>query len=130
MSRSGGDALRQPYAVAAAAVADLDNFIAGMDKKIAKDASIVFLVLDHGAWNCGAAIDSAARRRGDRMIKRRTFIAGLGSAPVWPTAVAPGIATKCRPVRRSGGPDVSSYPINHRRPAGGGYSTVTFWPST
>jgi len=28
-------------------VADLDNFIAGMDKKIAKDASIVFLVLDH-----------------------------------------------------------------------------------
>jgi putative tryptophan/tyrosine transport system substrate-binding protein len=28
----------------------------------------------------GAAIDSAERRRGDRMIKRREFIAGLGSA--------------------------------------------------
>src|SRR4029077_5013209 len=33
-----------------------------------------------GAWACGATIDSAERRRGDRMIKRREFIAGLGGA--------------------------------------------------
>src|SRR6202030_1046686 len=32
-----------------------------------------------------AAIDSESRRRGDRM-KRRTFIAGLGSAVAWPLA--------------------------------------------
>jgi putative tryptophan/tyrosine transport system substrate-binding protein len=38
-----------------------------------------------GARSDGAAIDSASRRRGDRM-KRRQFIAGLGSAAAWPLA--------------------------------------------
>src|SRR5262249_18025967 len=33
-----------------------------------------------------AAIDLAACRRGDRMIKRREFIAGLGGAAAWPIA--------------------------------------------
>jgi ABC transporter substrate binding protein len=37
-----------------------------------------------GAWTDGAAIDLAARRRGDRMIKRRQFIVGLGGVVAWP----------------------------------------------
>jgi hypothetical protein len=37
-----------------------------------------------GARPCRAAIDFAARRRGDRVIRRREVIAGLGSAITWP----------------------------------------------
>src|SRR5262249_33693760 len=37
-----------------------------------------------GARTCGAAIEPAACRRGDRMIKRREFIAGLGGVGAWP----------------------------------------------
>jgi ABC-type uncharacterized transport system substrate-binding protein len=40
--------------------------------------------LSQGAWTYSAAVNSAECRRGDRMIKRRTFIAGLGRAAAWP----------------------------------------------
>src|SRR5262249_33219860 len=36
-------------------------------------------------WRRGAAIAAHARRRGDR-VKRREFIAGLGSTAAWPLA--------------------------------------------
>src|SRR5262249_45266398 len=36
-----------------------------------------------GAWPCGTPIDLASRRRGDRM-RRRDFIARLGTVAAWP----------------------------------------------
>src|SRR5262249_39963842 len=39
-----------------------------------------------GAWHRGASRSVGTRRRGDRVIRRRTFITALGSAATWPLA--------------------------------------------